>query len=102
MVKLAKPTVIAAIAYFIMGLIILLPFKIGEYDPAYNTTQKFDLSYRILLLLILLIPIVLSLYSINCMVQGKCVIWSYVNAVLICIWVITFAAASVYSSRKTI
>lgn len=100
--KLAKPTIVAAIAYFIMGVIILLPFNIGEYDPEYNTSKKFDLSYRILLLLILLIPVVLSLYSINCMVQGKCILWSYVNAVLICVWVILFAAGSVYASRKTI
>lgn len=99
MVKLAKPTIIAAIAYLIMGIMILLPMNIGEYDPEYNTTQKFDLTYRILLLLILLIPIVLSLYSINCMVQGKCVLWSYINAVLICIWVIIFVAGSVYASR---
>lgn len=99
MYKLAKPTIIAAIAYFIMGVIVLLPMNIGEYDPAYNQTQKFDLSYRILLLLILLIPIVLSLYSINCMVEGKCVMWSYINAVLICVWVILFAAGSVYASR---
>lgn len=100
MIKLEKPTVIAAIAYFIMGVIVLLPLNIGEYDPAYNTTQKFDLSYRILLLLILLVPIVLSLYSINCMVKGKCVVWSYVNAVLICVWVVLFTAGSVYASRK--
>lgn len=98
--RIAKPTVIAAIAYFIMGLVILMPLKIGEYDPSYEKTGKFDFGYRLLLLVIMLVPFALSLYSINCMVEGKCMVWSYVNAVAICLWVILFFVASLMSSEK--
>jgi hypothetical protein len=98
--KLSKPATIAAIAYLILGIIILMPLKIGEYDLKYEKTQKFDLGYRILLLLIMLIPIGLSLYSINCMVEGKCYIWSYINAIAVCIWVILFFVASLIASER--
>lgn len=98
--SIAKPTAIAAIAYMIMGLIILMPLNIGNYDTKYVETRKFDLTYRILLLVILLIPIGLSLYSINCMVNGKCYVWSYVNATVICVWVILFFVASLIASER--
>ena len=99
--NIAKPTAIAAIAYVIMGLIIVMPLQIGDYDPNYVKTGKFDFGYRILLLLILLIPIGLSLYSINCMVNGKCYVWSYINAIAICVLVILFFVASLIASERT-
>ena len=102
-IHIARPTAIAAIAYLIMAFIIMLPFNIKDYDPQYDRTRKFDFTYRLLILLILLIPIGLSLYSINCMVEGKCFIWSYINSIAICIWVIMFFTASLIASeRKTI
>lgn len=99
--KLAKPTIIAAIAYIVMGCIILMPINIGTYDPNYDQSRKFDLTYRIILLIILLIPIGFSLYSINCMMNGKCVMWSYINAVAICIWVVLFFVASLVASERS-
>lgn len=95
--NIQKPTIIAGIAYLILAIVILMPFQIGEYDKSYESGKKFDFGYRVLLLLILAIPIGLSLYTINCMVAGRCVTWSYINAVIICIWVILFVTASVYS-----
>jgi hypothetical protein len=100
MFRIEKPTTIAAIAYLIMAIVILLPLNIGEYDPNYESGRKFDFGYRLLLLVILLIPIGLSLYSINCMVAGKCVIWSYINSVAICLWVILFLTASLIASER--
>lgn len=97
--KLSKPTVIAAVAYAVLALVILSPLNIGEYDPNMTDTRKFDIGYRVILLLALLLPIGLSLYSIDCMVRGRCVLWSYVNAVAICVWVVLFFAASVAASR---
>jgi hypothetical protein len=99
--KLEKPTIIAAIAYLIMAVIVVMPMNIGDYDPNYVKTKKFDLGYRILLLVILLIPIGISLYSINCMVAGKCMVWSYINSVIICLWVILFLVASLISTQKS-
>jgi len=99
--QIEKPTIIAGIAYLILAIVILMPFQIGDYDKSYESSKKFDLGYRILLLLILAIPIGLSLYTINCMVAGRCLTWSYINAVVICIWVILFITASVYSVNSS-
>ena len=90
---LDKPTLIAAVAYIVLIFIILLPLNIGYIDP--NENKTYDLTRRIILVLVLLIPIAISLYSIQCMLSGKCVLWSYVNSVFICIWVIVFAITAV-------
>lgn len=95
--KVERPTIIAGIAYLVMAFIILSPVNIGkDYDPMMQETGRYDIGYRVLLLVILAIPIFLSLYSINCMVRGRCVVWSYVNSVAICIWVLLFFVASLH------
>jgi len=99
--QIQKPTIIAGIAYLILAIVILMPFQIGDYDKSYESSKKFDLGYRVLLLLILAIPIGLSLYTINCMVAGRCLTWSYINAIIICIWVILFITATVYSVNNS-
>lgn len=98
--NLTRPAVIASIAYVIMAFIILLPFG-NQYvfDPA-SPPPKQTLGFKLLIILIMLIPIALSIYSINCMMVGKCVVWSYVQAIVIAIWVILFLTATLLSSES--
>ena len=42
-------------------------------------------------------PIALSIYSINCMMVGQCVVWSYVQAIVLAIWVLLFMTATFIS-----
>lgn len=93
---LTKPAILAAIAYFIMALVILLPFN----NKNITNTPTYDLKYRSLLLLLMLIPILLSIYSINCFVVGKCYVWSWVNAIVLCLWVILFITATFISNDR--
>jgi hypothetical protein len=95
--QIEKPTLLAAIAYIILGFVIMLPLNIGDLDPE-NKPYKF--TNRLLLLLILLIPIAISLYSINCMLKGKCVVWSYVNSIFICSWIVVFILGAVLYNNK--
>lgn len=100
--NLSRPAYIAAVAYFFMALVILLPFNINgnmysEEDGEISTPYKF--TQRLHMLMLLIIPIGLSVYSINCYVIGKCVTWGYVNAILIVVWVLLFILASVISSN---
>lgn len=97
--ELSKPAGLAAIAYLIMGLVILLPLNIGGKDPIYGEElgKGYNLTRRILIVLVMLIPIGLSIYSINCMMVGKCVIWSWVNALIIAVWVLLFLIAALMS-----
>jgi protein-S-isoprenylcysteine O-methyltransferase Ste14 len=97
---LSKPAMLAAISYLIMAFIIILPFDIGNYDSKYEKTKEYNFSYRVLLLIIMLIPIGLSIYSINCFVIGKCVVWGYINAIIIALWVMLFVMAALLSSSS--
>lgn len=96
--ELSKPAMLAAVSYLIMGLAILLPLNIGGVDPVYGEDlKKYNVARRVLIVIIMLIPIGLSIYSINCMMVGKCVVWSWVNAIAIAVWVLLFLMASVLS-----
>jgi len=91
---LSIPAFISAVAYIIMCVIILLPVNIPEYDDDGQNIDpiapQYNFGYRILLLLILLIPFGLSIYSVNCMMTGGCVVWSYIQSILIVLWVLLF------------
>ncbi len=94
---LTKPAMLAAVAYIIMAFVILLPLDNRKCD-ALNDPTCYNFSKRILTLLLMLIPIGLSIYSINCMMVGNCVLWSWVNSVIIALWVLLFIIAIVMSA----
>jgi hypothetical protein len=100
--RIEKPTFIAAVAYLVLAFMVLLPLKIGTLDPQFEKTEKYNLGYRVLILFIMLIPICLSLYSINCMVAGHCTIWSYLNSLFIVLWVFLFVTAVLISRQRSI
>lgn len=93
--NLSRPAFLAAISYMIMAFTIILPFNIGDQVP-------YSLGYRFLLLLIVLVPILLSIYSVNCMYVGKCYAWSWVNGVVIAVWVMLFVLAALLASSRPI
>lgn len=100
--NLSKPAFIAAVAYMIMALVILLPFDLSKVDE--TQPKGYVFTERLFMLILLLIPVGLSVYSINCYVVGNCVTWSYINAIAVAIWVLMFVLAAVMSSgvqRKT-
>ena len=88
--KLSTPAMIAAIAFAIMCFIILLPLQPKNQEAQKNTY----FAFRLLIVIILLIPFSLSVYSINCMIVGDCVIWSYIQAIMIALWVLLFIVAT--------
>lgn len=93
---LSKPALLASIAYLIMAFAIVLPLGITDKDAPQYTFGK-----RILVVIILLIPIALSIYSINCMVVGGCTVWAWVQGIAIAFWVMLFIVASLISNDTT-
>jgi len=87
--KLSKPAMLAAIAYIILGIVVLLPFKVNG-----STAKPPSFAKRVVTLILLLIPMALSVYSINCMVVGKCILWSFLQSIALGVWVILFVTAS--------
>jgi protein-S-isoprenylcysteine O-methyltransferase Ste14 len=92
--NLSKPAMLAAVAYLVMAFIILIPID-GQCKA--NENNCYNLPKRILIVLLMLIPIGLSIYSLNCMVIGKCVVWSWINSIFIALWVLLFLIATVMS-----
>jgi hypothetical protein len=91
---LSKPAVLASIAYLILAFAILIPLGVADRDA----TPKYNFGQRILLVLLLLIPIALSIYSINCMIVGGCHVWAWIQGIAIAFWVLLFVVASILSN----
>jgi hypothetical protein len=88
---------LVALAYVVIALIVLLPFDIGnlfdlEMLGVRNEPNNYNLGVRLLLLLFILIPMALSVYSINCLIVGQCHLWAWIQTVLILFWVVMFVA----------
>ena len=97
--QLTKPALLAAVAYLIMAFVILLPLDYERgCDPRDPTCYNF--GKRLLTVILMLIPIALSIYSINCMMVGKCVVWSWVNSIVIAVWVLLFLIAMMLSANQ--
>jgi hypothetical protein len=86
------PTLIALIAYIILAVIIILPF---DFPVRSENGRKYIVKYnfwqRFLTILLMIIPVALSLYTINCLMSGNCVIWSYAVTAVTAVWVLIFA-----------
>ena len=100
---LTAPAAIAFVAYLILALVIILPFDfpVTDQETGKEVVVKYDFAQRLIVLLLMAIPIALSVYSINCMMAGNCVLWSYVVSSVTVFWIILFVITAVaYSMKK--
>ena len=81
---LSKPAFLACISYIILAFALVIPFGIN--DPE-SDRPKYDFTKRIMIVILMIIPICLSVYSINCMVVGGCTPWAWIQSISIAIWV---------------
>jgi hypothetical protein len=89
---LTTPAYIMLVAYVIMGVTIMLPFELKVYDEKDETFKviEYNFAHRLLLILYLLIPVCLHIYSVNCMIVGNCTLWSYVFTFIHILWILVF------------
>lgn len=98
---LSMPAIIAALGYFIVALVVILPFNIGVTDD-YGNEQvlEYNFAQRFWILIMLTIPVILSVYSLNCMIMGQCVIWTNILSILVVVWAVMFlVSAYMYTSH---
>lgn len=96
---LSMPATIALVAYCLLLLVLLLPFKVPIEDASGTVTiLKYNIGERILIMILMLLPIILSVYSINCMVVGDCELLSLFIALLTAIWVAAVIVLSFYAT----
>jgi hypothetical protein len=96
--KLSAPAYIVLVAYITVSVIILLPFQFPVYDEKTDKEYivRYDVFERFLMLLMLLLPFALTVYSINCMMVGNCKIWSYAVSLVSVFWVVAFVISALY------
>ncbi len=84
--NLSKQATLALVGYIILILSVFLPYKLSDEENDNN----YYLKERIIYSIIMLIPIFISVFTINCMVTGAstkgCGPLSWINAILVFIW----------------
>ena len=86
--KLTTPASVALVAYLLLVALVLMPFDMYAYNEKSQTYQKYQYSFgeRLVLVLLLVFPFLLAVYSVNCMMVGGCLIWSWVVALATILW----------------
>lgn len=86
--KITTPAAVALVAYLILVAIIMMPFDMYTYDEQKQEYVKFQYSFgqRLVLVLLLIFPFLLGVYSVNCMMVGGCNLWSWIVAVATILW----------------
>lgn len=86
--RMSTPAVVALVGYVILAAVVLLPFDMYTYDDKRNAYAKnpYRFGQRFVIVILLLLPFFLGVYSVNCMMVGNCRIWSWVVAVATVLW----------------
>ncbi len=94
--KMTSPAIVALVGYAILVFIVLLPLDMYTFDDKSGkyAKQRYSLPYRLLVVLLLLFPFVLSVYSISCMGTGGCNLWSWIVALITLLWAIVIAVTT--------
>jgi|TARA_B110000259_G_C14013847_1_gene400559 hypothetical protein len=95
---------LAVLGYALLSLAFFLPVK----DPM-NPEQEYNIAERALSFIIMLLPITVSVYTINCMVVGTanggmpCNVLAWLNSVSVFLWcvlVLVFTLMLLNTSNK--
>ena len=81
--KFPIQTRLVALAYIILLVSIFIPFEMNENV---DVKGSYGLKKRIIVFLLMLFPISVSIYTINCLVVGDCDLWAWYNAILVIVW----------------
>jgi uncharacterized membrane protein len=84
--NLSKQATLALIGYIILILSVFLPYKLSDDE----NDKNYYLKERVIYSFIMLVPIFISIFTINCMVTGSstkgCGTLSWLNAGAVFIW----------------
>lgn len=102
--RMTSPAIVTLIGYAILIFIVMLPVDMYVYDDKTNkyVKQRYSFGYRALIAALLLLPFLLSVYSVNCMMVGDCVWWSWIVALLTLLWAVLIVVATLTSGSFTL
>lgn len=92
--SLSNQAITALVGYVIVAMAVLIPLK--PADP--SKPADYNLSGRLLVLATMLIPAALSVYTINCLVQGSCNTWSWINSAIVFLWSLLILGIALYGA----
>lgn len=97
---MTTPAVVTLVSYALLAFMVLLPIPMFVYDDVHNVQveQPYHFGQRLLLCLLLCIPFALSVYSVNCMMVGNCLLWSWIVALTTVLWALVVLFVS-YKSQ---
>lgn len=86
--RLTYPAIVAIVGYVILCIVVLLPFDMYTYDERTNSYVRnpYNFGNRFLIMVLLLFPFFLGVYTVNCMMVGDCRVWSWIVAAATLLW----------------
>lgn len=96
--KLTAPAWVALVGYAILTVLVLVPFDMYVYDRKTSKYVKtpYNFAHRLLIVLILFFPYFLGVYSVNCMMVGRCEVWSWIVAIGTILWACLVIASAIH------
>lgn len=105
--NLSKQGMLAVVGYILLVLSVFLPYKLSD-DPLDN---KYYFGERFVYVIVMLLPILISVKTIDCMVSGvsggnkMCGVLSWLNSVSIFVWallVLIFSISMFKAEKKNV
>lgn len=95
---------VAMVAYALLLVLILLPLDLFIYkeDSSSYVKQQWSVGQRVVLLLLMLLPFGLSVFTVSCVSSGytpACGAWGWIIAIITMLWAIVVAVTALSSGR---
>lgn len=98
--KFSQPAIVAAVAYAVLLIFVLMPIDMYEVDKHGNEKKvPYNIWGRLLLMFLLLFPYILSIYSLNCMTVGGCNVWSWIVGIVTVFWSFIVVVYALYNKQ---
>lgn len=80
------------IAALVMGTVLLMPSNIRIYDPDTENIVAVPYNWRerLMMVFFLSLPMIVHIYSVNCLVTGSCNMFAWIVSALIVLWIVSF------------
>jgi len=91
---LSTQALTALVGYVAVAIAMFIPMK--PADP--STPEEYHLQNRLLVVAMMIIPAALSVYTINCLVEGSCSVWSWIHSIIVFLWALLILSVAIYGA----
>jgi ABC-type transport system involved in multi-copper enzyme maturation permease subunit len=91
---LSTQALTALVGYVAVAIAMFIPMK--PADP--SNPEEYHLQNRLLVVAMMIIPAALSVYTINCLVEGSCSVWSWIHSIIVFLWALLILSVAIYGA----